>query len=269
MSEFPIKEKIEKQLDKNYNAPLSYTPKPNMRPSMLGSSCIRRIYYNFLRVKPDYGWTIPRIKNFERGEAYHDLVKRWMRQTFHMVDYLDPKTGKVPLHWKTKLPDPEFPVNDPELSIKNAKVDDVGILKGVKGLKDGLWLFEYKSINQKGFERYIVGSPKGEHLEQGMVYAFVFEQNLRDGVYDHIEDLVPFKEQGINGIIYIYLNRENDEDDWKEFHLGKEEEHFTRVVEKIVKTKDYRSQGILPPKTEDFCKWCEFRDKCAKEFNPK
>lgn len=265
----PIKDKLEARLEANYNAPLTYTPKPNMRPSILGSRCLRKILYGFLRVETDFGWEVPRIKNFERGEAYHDLVKNWMRQAFHMIDYTDSKTGKVPLHWKTKLPDPEFPVSDEDLSIKRAKIDDVGILKKIPGLEDGLWLFEYKSINQKGFDRYILEGPKDEHLVQGTLYAFLFEENLKAGDYDHIEDLAPYKEEGIQGVIYIYLNRESDTEDWREFHLEKDSEVFTKTVEKVIKVKDYHAQGVLPPKTEDFCNWCEYRVKCKKDFRPK
>ena len=262
----PIKDKMEAKLEKDYNAPLTYTPQPNMRPSFLGTPCLRKIYYHFLRVPQDYGWTVPRIKNFERGEAYGTLLRKWMRATFEMIDYRG-KNGKIPLHWKTKEPDPEFPVNAPDLNIKNAKVDDIGIVRDVEGLKDGLQVFEYKSINDKGFNRYLDDGPKKEHLQQGMIYAFLLEQNLQDGAFSHIPELDGYTE--INGVIFIYLNRESDTEDWREFHIEKDSEPFVNVIEKIMKTKAHIEEGTLPAKTEDFCNWCELREKCKADYKPK
>lgn len=259
----PILDFVAERLLKSYNAPPSYEAKPNMRPSFLGTPCLRKIYYNFLRVKPDYGWELEAIKNFQKGDAFHGIVKTWLEGANLMIPYRN-KKGEIPKHWKTGEPDPEFPVNDPDLGIKNAKIDAVGILKDVPGIEDGLWVFEIKSINKKGFDNYILKGPKDEHKEQAMIYAFLLEQGLRAGEYAHIPELDGWTD--VKGVLFIYLNRESDIDDWKEFVVPKNDEIFVNTVEKIIQTKDYISEDKLPPKTEDFCKWCSYREKCKADF---
>lgn len=260
----PILTVIEKALDKKYNAPKNYTPKPNMRPSFLGTECVRKIYYEYLRVEKDSSWTPPRIRNFEKGDHIAMMVKDWFRSAGILIDYRDPKTGEIPNHGVTGQPDPEFPVQAEELHIKNAKMDGVGIFEGVEGVEDGLWVIEFKSINEKGFERYIEDSAKKEHEMQGMTYTFLFEECLKRGDYAHIEELKGYSE--VKGVIFIYINRENDNDDWKEFVVPKNSAPFLKVVEKIVKALEHVRKNTLPPKTWDMCDWCDFQAKCKKEF---
>lgn len=265
MSNRPLKDAIAKKLESEwaYNPKSKYWNK-NMKPSFLGTSCLRKIYYCYNRVKPDYGWTAQKIENFEKGDMFHNLIKSWFKGLGVSVPYRN-KKGEIPKHWKTKEPDPEFPVSAKDLHIKNAKIDDVLILEGIDGIKDGLWLAEYKSINQKGYDRYIETGPKDEHLQQAMTYVYLFEQNLADGEFDHIEELEGFTQ--VNGIIYVYINRETDdtEDNWKEFVVEKDEEPFLEVADKIFGTLKHVEEGTLPDKTEDFCNWCDFREKCKKE----
>lgn len=262
-SKKPIFDFVAKKLEESYNAPLTYTPQPNMRPSYLGTPCLRKIYYEFLRVEKDYGWEIDGIKNFQKGDALHTMVKSWLTTAGMFIPYRN-KKGEIPKHWKTGEPDPEFPVNDPDLNIKNAKIDGVGIVKDIPDIEDGLWVFEIKSINQKGFDNYILKGPKPEHQQQAMIYAFLLEAGLNAGQYAHIPELDGYTE--VKGVIYIYINREDDSNDWKEFALSKNAETFMETVSKVIATKEYVEKGELPPKTEDFCKWCPFRDKCARDF---
>lgn len=263
--ETPIRDFIEKKLVANYNSEPTYKMAPNMKLSFLGSPCIRKIFYMFLRVRPDYGWTFDAIRNFEKGDHLALMLKRWLKDCGLLIDYRN-KSGEIPKHWKTKEPDPEFPVNDPALNIKNNKLDGVGVLKGIEGIKDGVWVFELKTINQKGFEDYIIKGPKKEHKTQAMGYVFLLEQNLKEGKYEHIEELSGHTE--VQGTIFIYLNRESDKEDWKEFVVPKNEEIFYETAEKIIQTKSYVETNTLPPKTPDFCDWCPFRDKCKKDYKP-
>lgn len=261
----PIQNIVDKKLEEKYNTKdPTYTPAPNMRPSFLGAQCLRKIYYNFLRVKPDYGWTADKIKNFERGDYTALMVKQQLRDCGMIIDYKNEK-GETPLHWKTKQPDPEFPVNDKDLSIKNAKIDGLGILKNVEGVEPGLWIFEIKSINEKGFQKYLIDGPKPEHKQQGMLYTFLLEKGLEEGSYKHIPELTGYLE--VKGVIFIYVNRENDNDPWKEYVVPKNGEIFLNTIQKIVKTKDYIEKDTLPPKTEDrLCDYCEFRYSCVKDY---
>lgn len=258
-----------------YNTPLDWMKNapPNMKASFLGSPCLRKIYYNYLRVEQDYGWEWDKIENFEVGEALHGMVQRWLYEisavdpdSFQYVPFLDPKTRKIKKSWKNewgmKPPDPEFPVNDVELSVKNNKIDGVIIFD-----RKDLWLVEAKSINEKGWNRYIKESAKDEHIVQGNFYAYLFEQNLNAGEFSHIPELENIEE--VKGTLYVYIHREKDNVPWKEFWIEKDPEVFEETVTKIIQVKEFVEERILPPKTEDFCNWCGHRDKCKKDFKPK
>jgi len=257
-----LQEKVKKHLLKEWNTRPAWADKakPNMKPSFLGFKCARRIFYNFLRIQPDYGWEYKNIEIFEKGDAIHKIVQKWLNDCGLRIQYRN-KNGKIPPHWKTKEPDDEFPVNDEELNIKNGKLDGVGIID------DELWVYEIKTINQKGWEKYIKKGPKEEHLRQAMIYAFLLEMGIKAGDYDHL-GLDEFKDKGVAGVHYIYINRESDTEPWKEFSRRKESAIFMKVIESIVEVKQHVAAKTLPDKTDEFCPWCNFRDKCKREYNP-
>lgn len=235
---------------------------PRMRPSTIGTPCLRRIYYKYLKTPKDYPTNFDTINLFERGDAIHTMVKRWLRVSKLMIDYRD-ENGEF-LKNKHGDPDTEFPVNDEELSIKNAKIDGIGFIKDVPGLSDGLWVYEIKSINWKYFRDHLT-APKEEHKEQATIYAFLLEEGLKQGKYAHIKELDGVTE--VQGIIFIYINRESDFKNWKEFHVPKQNDVFLSTVSKIVRTKEYVAKDELPPKTVDtYCNYCDFRKKCKLNF---
>ena len=263
-----INKLVDKALEEKYNAPLTYVPKPNMKPSSIGTECMRKLFYSYLRVDPDSGWKALNIKMMEKGNEIHTLVRNWIREVpeFKMIDYKSVSKGTVPNHWITGKPDPEFPLTVNALAIRKAKIDDVGFVKGIEGIKDGLWIFEYKSINAKGYENYIADGPKKEHIEQASTYAFLFEKRLNEGAFDHIPELR--EEEKVNGVIYIYVNRESDTAEFKEFYIEKDKKVFKRVLNKIGDTLESVKEEQLPSKTEEFCKWCPYKLSCDAEYNP-
>lgn len=252
------------------NAPdpkATYKPKPSFRPSSLGTICQRAIFYSFWRVPADDEFEASNYKTFQIGDAYHDLLKKWVRNKGHLIDYVD-KKGKTPVNWFTKEPDPEFPVSDEDLQIPKAKMDGVGIIDGK------LWVYEFKSINDGGFngKTYPSGfilpplaGPKREHLRQAMMYPYLLEQGLENGEFKHIKELKDFKE--VEGVIFLYVNKNDGE--FKEFVLKKDYKVFSEVITDIVNTQEHNDKKTLPPKnTKENCRFCNWEKKCKKKFNP-
>ena len=230
---------------------------------------MRKVFYSYLRVEKDYPWEGESIIRFEKGDALHDMIRNWLRTAGVLVEYKNKTNGEVPKHFATGLPDPEFPVSDLDLDIRKAKIDAVILLEGIEGIKDGAWLVEVKTKNSRGFQD--LSKPEDRHIEQATIYAYLFEVCLNKGDYDHIPELEEVKE--VNGVIYIYLNREasedaEDGDDWEEFICEKDPKVFKKIVSKIIEIHKNVETKTLPEKTWDYCKTCNYREKCLKDFNP-
>ena len=245
----------------------NYVPKPSFRPSSLGSICLRAIFYSYWRVPQDEEMDAGNYKTFQIGDAYHDLLKKWVRANGLLIDYVKPD-GKTPVNWFTKEPDPEFPCSDEELQIPKAKIDGIGIIDGK------LWVYEFKSINDGGFngKKYPSGfvlpplsQPKLEHLRQAMLYPFLLEQGIARGKYAHIKELEGFTE--VEGVIFLYINKNDGE--IKEFQVKKSFDFFSEVAHDILEVQEHNENKTLPPKNKKAnCRFCPWESKCKKNFNP-
>lgn len=232
-----------------------YVPKKlTFSPSVTSSPCHRRILYKFLRIEPDFFPTAKQVRIFNTGDALHDMMKNWVRKSVGLIDYRLPD-GTQPINWFTKAPDLEFPVADESLQIKG-KIDGVSIVDGE------VWLFEFKSIKSEEFKK--LKGPQEGHKKQGMPYAFLFEQDLKAGKYDYIEELKGRRE--VAGVIFMYLNKDNSE--LKEYRLAKDFSYFETVAQTIFTILEHVEAKTLPEPTEDYCHNCEFRLRCNKNLNP-
>ena len=163
-----------------------YKGNPSIKPSMLGSPCLRKNYYSFFRVEPDQDFTPENMKIFALGDALHDLVKEWLTKEGVIIEYRNKTDGNIPKHWKTGKPDAEFPIESKQYLISKGKIDGLGIFN------NQLWLYEFKSINEKGFKE--LSGPKDAHAIQATLYLKVFEDCLKAGNYSHIPQLKSFTE---------------------------------------------------------------------------
>lgn len=230
--------------------------KPRVRPSDLGCPCMRKILYSYLRIDPDHKITADQKKIFDTGDAFHDMIKEWVKGAGLLIEYKDPKTGELPISKYTGKPDSEFPISVEELEIKSGKIDGILILDGK------LWIGEFKSSKEEKFEDLIDATD--EHKIQANIYAHIFEFCWERGDYDHIKELEPFSE--IAGVIFLYCNKNNT--DLKEYVVLKEDSSLEAIVAKYSELKGFVERKELPPKTEHYCFFCPFSTKCKKEFNP-
>lgn len=243
--------KLTEILNKHLSKEEPFAPKERMfkiRPSSVGSSCLRKVFYSSTNTQEDYPFDLSSKKRMIIGDALHHKLSEIFRKAGIGIDYVNPdgSTNKD----RDGNDDHEFIISSEDLSIKKGKIDLVSIIDGE------LWLGEYKSINNKGFAA--LDSPKSDHLIQGVIYLYLFNQMLKDGKYSHIPKLQGF--QDAKGVNFFYMNKDNSE--IKEFQITEASEVFRQIIKKILLVKQHFQEDKLPDKTWDFCTTCQFREKC-------
>lgn len=240
--------------DGSYKKDKKYVPSFKIKPSMLGSPCLRKIYYSSAGVPEDYGFDLEGKKRMKLGEAVHVMLEDVFKKAGIWVAYKNPD-GSV--HKKFGFADEteEFPLQCEDLFVKNAYTDAVLIIDGE------LWLGEFKSINSKGFST--LQQAKTDHMIQAVLYWYVFNLLLQEGKFSHIPELQNFTKA--KGIRWLYVNK--DDTQIREFTMTEGDAFFSSIVSKIVSIKQFYDTKTLPPKTEDWCRSCNWRDKCKKNFN--
>lgn len=225
-----------------------------IKPSFLGSKCERQIFYSATGVPADVAFPEIAKRRMKMGDAISDMLNDVYKESGKLIQYYNPD-GSIPIHWKTKKEDREFPISSEDLYIDKGKIDGVFILDGK------LYLAEYKSINQNGFSS--LRSPKSDHLIQGVTYLFAFNQGLQAGKYSHIKELQTFTKA--EGIIFVYVNK--DDTDMLDYVVTSAESTFQELVKKIMQIKYYADNNILPPCTPDFGRTCNCNWKIKSKNN--
>lgn len=242
--------------EKQLMAEGSYKKKPGfkIKPSSLGTPCMRKLYYDSAQVEPDFPFPLDGKKRMKLGDAIHDMLRSVFKPSGALIDFYNPD-GSV--HKKFGFGDDsyEFPLECPELYVKNAYIDAVFIVDGK------LWIGEYKSINLNGFEKLM--NPKLEHMFQAVMYYYVFNKLFSEGKFSHIKELDGFTKA--EGVRFLYICK--DDTSIKEYIVTESDEFFAGIVEKVMATRGYYERQELPRKTQDWCKSCNWRTKCATNFN--
>ena len=185
------------------------------------------------------------------GSDAGDRMSKYLREAGVLIDYYN-EDGSVPIRFGA--PCVEFPLVDPDLDIKLALID------GVMIIDNKLWLGEWKTIGLKGFNGLTM--PKPEHLVQGSTYLYSFMRALKEGAYSHIKELDGFTE--VQGIRFLYECRDNGQ--FKEYGVTEASEVFRHTLDKMALVKNCISNDALPHKVQDWCRSCDWRTKCNKDF---
>lgn len=229
-------------------------PKPifKIKPSILGSKCNRMIFYSATGVSEDVPFPLVAKKRMVLGNAIGDmLTEKFLAQGILLKYRLPDGTIKV----RDGKEDIEFPVSSDELYIQKGKIDGVFVIDGK------LWIGEYKSINQNGFDQ--LTRPHNDHLIQGVSYLYIFNKLLQEGKFSHIPELQPFTKA--EGLIILYVNK--NDTDMKEYVITNADQSFTGIVGKIMQIKYFAENNILPPCTPDYGRTCNCNWKVKSKNN--
>lgn len=229
--------------------------KPRIKPSDLGNPSERRIFYSYLRVPPDHKIKANLKRIFDTGDAFHEMLKCWVKGCGLLIEYRD-KDGNIPIDKWTGKPNGEFPITVEELDIAKGKIDAILLIDGK------LWIGEFKSAKDEKFKP--LEEPMDDHKIQTNTYVHLFEFCLQRGDYAHIKELNSFTE--VEGAVYLYIDKNNSE--LKEFVSPKSDEGLEEVVCKVAKIKNFVDKKELPPcacEPKFFCPW---NKKCSKNYNP-
>jgi CRISPR/Cas system-associated exonuclease Cas4 (RecB family) len=238
-----------------------YAGDPKFRPSSLGTPCLRKIFYSYQRVEPDFPFPLRNTRITNLGDSIHDLIGDYLRKAGHLIDYCN-KDGSAPKdRFNPGKFDYEFPLKDEDLNL-SAKID------AVLWMDEMLQIGEWKSINAKGFS--YLNNAKEAHIEQIAMYVFCINAKLKEGAYDHIpeiKNLSPEDKQVKLGRILYYCK---DNSEMREFVFTPDQlqSYFTKVINKIMQVKNFSDQNVLPPTTQDWCQSCSYRTKCTKNYLP-
>lgn len=238
------------------NSEGNYKKKPGfkIKPSSLGTPCMRKLYYDSAQVETDFPFPLDAKKRMKLGDAIHEMLYSVFKAAGVLVDYKNPD-GSTHKKFGFGEDSFEFPLECPELYVKNAYIDAVFIVDGK------LWLGEYKSINLNGFQKLM--NPKLEHMFQAVIYYYIFNMLLAEGKFAHIPELQGFTKA--EGVRFLYINK--DDTAMKEYLVTDSDEFFKEIVGKIMQVRSHYERKELPGKTNDWCQSCNWRTKCAKNYN--
>ena len=246
---------LQSHVERLNNPPYIPNQTPAFRPSSLGAKCLRKLYYDYNKVKPDSGINVKTAGIFELGKAIEDMIMGWFTAIGETIPYVD-RDGRIPKNKEGK-PNSQFPINLPSWRIKRGYIDNVAV-------KDGkLWLYEIKSMASYKFSN--LDAPLDDHLVQVTCYYLAAMLHLADGTWGHIPDL-----QGIvdvAGVKVIYYCK--DTSDMRVFTVDKDllMDTVAALDLKIQQMVPYIDSYELPPKTEDKCNYCNFKNKCSNNWN--
>ena len=248
-------QKLQDHIKALNNPPYDPNTTPSFKPSTFGSECLRKLYYEYFKVEKDVGFDVRTSGIFELGKAIETMVMEWMTAIGEVVPYHNPD-GSVPMG-KDGKPNTQFPISLEPWRIKRGYIDNIAILDGK------LWIYEIKS--SASFKYQGLDEPMYAHKVQTACYYLAATIHLAKGDWGHIQALQGVQE--VAGVKLLYYNK--DTSDMRVFTLLEPEilETMQEIEEKINRIIPYLDNRILPPATEDKCRYCNFAKKCKIGWN--
>ena len=72
---------------------------------------------------------------------------------------------------------------------------------------------------------------------------------------------------GINDVIFLYEDRGVLAHKGFLYHVTPEDK--LQIANKIADVEEYLNRGELPPKEKDKCQYCDYKEQCRKDYNPR
>lgn len=222
---------------------------PVIKPSVLSSPCLRKVYYNYANAPEESGPPLHLQRRAKMGIEVGKMIQNSLIEAGVAIKYRKPD-GSYNKDWRTGENDYEFEVWDEKLKVKKGKIDSLVILEGK------LWVVEIKSVNDRTYSG--LSAPRYSDAVQSITYLYLFNKLLKEGAYSHIKEL-----DGVEravGVRHIYYNR--DSSYLKEFTMTDTASVFKALVEKIYTIQWYHQNRQLPLCTPDYCGSCPYKKRC-------
>lgn len=235
--------------------PVHYNPKalPSISPSSIGSSCLRKAYFDYARTPKETTMPIKADRILKLGTIIGDHIIDTFRQSniLKVIDYVM-EDGSIQMAFKK--PCLEFPIKSKMLECRKGFIDMVFIDD------EKLQLAEFKSINSDGYAK--LRKPIQKHMIQSVIYIHIFNNLLKTGAYNHIKSLKGFSQVTDIHLLYYCKNSSY----LRCFTLSNTAHIFKEIIGKILAVKSVAQSKILPPTTEDYCNTCFYAKRCESNL---
>lgn len=229
-----LREAINEHLEKNQED----SRRDHLGASLIGRPCDRQIWY-------DWRWSNPQkhsgrmLRLFNRGHREEDRFMEWLLPVCEKFWPIDPRTGK------------QINVSD-YFGYFGGSLD--GVMRNPRGYEKGDYLTEFKTHNDKSFQKLTtigVKDAKPEHYAQMQTYLH-------------------YKTQ-LKAAIYVAINK-NDDSLYIETIEKNESWWLDNVkpkVERILLSRDPPKRMEMASPNYFYCKhFCTFKDQCWDNANP-
>lgn len=210
-------------------------------------SCKRELYYMRFGVAIDYNFNQQGISICETGSHRHEIIQQYLesmsKEGYGDIEWVDvgeyllnnggEKYGTVVVEKKGM-----------ETKLRNHIYDFSFLCDGIVKFKDTYYILEIKTCTSMIFNK--LTEPLEKHRQQVTCYSMA---------------------TGIDNVIFIYENR--DVLTHKGFYYKVTDTDKLLIANKIADIGEYVARGELPPKEKDKCKYCDYKELCRKDYNPK
>jgi CRISPR/Cas system-associated exonuclease Cas4 (RecB family) len=226
-------------------------PKVDMfSPSSL-NKCSREIYYMINGIKPEPNLSTPEhllgswAAITDAGTDRHERIQTTlteMKKTGLDIEWID-----VEEYVKEHKPVGTSVIEKSGMETKlfSELLSARFLCDGIVKLKGKFYIIEIKTMNSR---KYAIAENKNSMLPEHLMQAAAYSTAL-----------------GIDDVLYIYENRENNQIRVYERHVR--EEHKKAVLNKIFAIQSYKEKGAVPPKCTDDkrCMYCSYKQRCQED----
>lgn len=217
------------------------------KPSSIGS-CKRGLYYSRLEVCGNEELTAASIGICDTGSYRHEYIQSILEDisTTNYCDFkwIDPeqyiRDNNIMEKYGTKV----VRKVGHETKLFNDKYQMSFMMDGLIQFKGTLYILEIKTCASFLFSK--LTGVMDKHRQQATCYSMCI---------------------GIPTVLFIYEDRGLLNHKGFLYHVTPEDKLM--VANKIADVEEYVSRGELPPKEKDKCQYCNYKEVCRKDYNPK
>lgn len=209
--------------------------------------CTRQIWYKLLGFKQSSRNDPKSVRILEVGTKLHEWIQENILMNMQDYGLTLLEDSDIPAYKDEDFNiEKEHNAPDMELKFKSFQYTETypisAMVDGVFNFSSRDMLFEFKTINSRGFEKLF--EPREDHLKQGVVYSIC---------------------TGINNIMFLYICKDTQK--FKAYLHQYTDDQKQWAIEKVREIEDKLLKLELPEKEESYlCRYCNYSKICQKEY---